>query len=45
MRLGNERSRDFKDESQTKSSSDLERRRIEKRLREIKGRRVDFDKW
>jgi hypothetical protein len=45
MRLGNERSREFKDESQTKNSSDLERRRIEKRLREIKGVRIAFDKW
>jgi hypothetical protein len=45
MRLENDRSREFKDESQTKKSSDLERRRIEARLREIKGVRVAFDKW
>ncbi len=45
MRLENERSSEFKDETQTKKSSDLERRRIEARLRTIKGVRVAFDKW
>ena len=45
MRLENERSRELKDDAQTKNGSDLERRRIEKRLREIKGVRVAFDKW
>ena len=45
MRLENERSSEFQGEIQTKKSSDLERRRIEARLREIKGVRVAFDKW
>jgi hypothetical protein len=45
MRLENERVSEFKDEVQTKKSSDLERRRIEARLRSIKGVRVAFDKW
>lgn len=45
MRLENERSSEFKDESQTKKSSDLERKRLEARIRSIKGARVAFDKW